>query len=234
MMHGQSRRPEPSIARRVHRWIKKLIGAPTSSKSSKIRAFVNRVGHTDLLLVTGMGGITDAFPEYAFGLLASIELAIQYGALTAMMGQGIGPLTNPDLIARAREILPKIDFISLRERRAGEPLLKRLGVSADRIMSTGDDAIEMAYDAKADSLQLGSGLGVNLRAASYDDVDETLVARIRGAIQYAANLLDASLIAVPIARRRGEADHVTISSLLSTETGAKHDGGVLIDSIPKV
>jgi colanic acid/amylovoran biosynthesis protein len=232
VMYGKSGRPEPSTGRRVHRWIEKLIGAPRSSKASKIAAFVNRVRHTDLLLVTGMGGITDAFPEYAFGLLASIELAIR--ALTAMMGQGFGPLTNPDLIARAREILPKIDFISLRERRAGEPLLRGLGVSADRFMQTGDDAIEMAYEGQDDSLQLGRGLGVNLRAASYAAVDETMVARIRGAIHYAANLLDASLIAVPISRRREEADHITISSLLSSETGAKHDGGILIDSPRKV
>jgi colanic acid/amylovoran biosynthesis protein len=235
VMHGKSGRPEPSNGRqKVRRWIGKLIGGPGSPNASRIQAFVNRVRHADLLLVTGMGGITDAFPEYAFGLLASIELAIRYGALTAMMGQGIGPLTNRDLIARAREILPKIDFISLRERRAGEPLLRRLGVSADRVMPTGDDAIEMAYDGQVEPLQLGRGLGVNLRAASYADVDETVVARLRGAIQYAANLLDAALIAVPISRRRGEADHLTISSLLSSETGAKHDGGVLIDSARKV
>ena len=98
------------------------------SKAAKIEAFVDHVRRADLVVATGMGGITDAFPEYTLGLLTTVELAIRHGAVTAMMGQGIGPLTKPDLIAHAKKILPKVDLISLRERRASEPLLRSLGV----------------------------------------------------------------------------------------------------------
>ena len=229
--------PEPLIGRRrkrIHRWLRNVIGEPTGSKVAKIQAFVDHVRRADLLLVTGMGGITDAFPEYTLGLLTTVELAIRNGVLTAMMGQGIGPLKNPDLIARAKEILPKVDLISLRECRSGAPLLRSLGVAADRILTTGDDAIEMAYDGRIGSGQLGHGLGVNLRAALYAAVDATVFARIRDAIQRAAHLLDAPLIPVPISRLPAEADHATISALLSSETGEKPDGGISIDSPRKV
>jgi colanic acid/amylovoran biosynthesis protein len=218
----------------VRRWIRKVVGVPGDSKAAKIEAFVDHVRRADLVVATGMGGITDAFPEYTLGLLTTVELAIRHGAVTAMMGQGIGPLTKPDLIAHAKQILPKVDLISLRERRASEPLLRSLGVPADRIMTTGDDAIEMAYDARVGAGQPGRGLGINLRAALYAEVDATMVVDIRNAIQQAAHLLGAPLIPVPISRFPGEADHVTISALLSSGTGEKADGGVSIDSPRKV
>ena len=39
------------------------------------------------------------------------------------------------------------------------------GIALDRVMTTGDDAIEMVYRLRRDSL--GDGLGINLRMADY-------------------------------------------------------------------
>jgi polysaccharide pyruvyl transferase WcaK-like protein len=238
-MH-QARRPQNSppeflsSRQRIRRWIRKFVGAPDGSKAAGIQDFVDHVRRADLVVATGMGGITDAFPDFTFELLTTIELAIRCGALTAMMGQGIGPLTNPDLVALAKKVLPKVDLITLRERRASEPLLRALGVPGNRIVTTGDDAIEMAFDRRVVPGRLGRGLGVNLRVAGYAEVDAKAVASIRDAVHHAARLLDAPLIPVPISRVPEEADHATIGVLLSSETGEKSDGGSLIDSAHKV
>ena len=92
-----------------------------------------------------------------------------------MVGQGFGPLHTPELVARARVVLPHINFIGVREERASLPLLLSLGVASDRVMTTGDDAIEMAYRLRRDSL--GEGLGVNVRIADYSGVDRGLLDR---------------------------------------------------------
>src|SRR5262249_2053953 len=43
------------------------------------RRFVETVTTAALLVVAGMGGITDAFPDYALGVLKTLELAIDAG-----------------------------------------------------------------------------------------------------------------------------------------------------------
>ena len=48
----------------------------------------------DLVLATGMGGITDVFPGYAYELLETLDSAHRLGAVTAMMGQGMGPIDD--------------------------------------------------------------------------------------------------------------------------------------------
>jgi polysaccharide pyruvyl transferase WcaK-like protein len=160
-----------------------------------------------------MGGVTDTFLEYAFGVLDTLALAIHWDVPTAMFGQGIGPIQSLELIARSKEILPKIDLISLREGRAGLPLLQSLGVSPNHLLVTGDDAIELAYSSHRK--QLGPGLGVNLRAASYSHVNHSYVERIRPVLQEISRLNRAPLVPIPISRVPGEEDLVTIQQLFA-------------------
>jgi polysaccharide pyruvyl transferase WcaK-like protein len=216
----------------VGRWLRSFFRAPDGSRSSEIQAFIDDVNRSDLVIATGMGGITDVFPEFAFNLLATFELAIRHGAVTALMGQGIGPLTNSELVAYAREILPKIDLIALRESRIGEPLLRSLGVPADRIATTGDDAIQMAYERHAVETN-GRGLGINLRVASYAEIDGPILASVREAVQHAARSLDVPLVPLPISRYQGEADHLALSELLAGYNETL-DGGASIDTAHKV
>ena len=65
--------------------------------SASLDRYLEAVRHADLVIVTGMGGVADVFPEYAFGLLKALDLAVENGAMTAMVSQGIGPLERPDL-----------------------------------------------------------------------------------------------------------------------------------------
>ena len=118
-----------------------------------------------LVVALGGGYLTDADPAQTVRALTLLEYASDQGVRAVLVGQGIGPLEDPALQRRAAETLPKMDFIGLREGRRGPEILRRAGVSSDRVMVTGDDAIELAYAARSESP--GSGLGVCVRIAAY-------------------------------------------------------------------
>jgi polysaccharide pyruvyl transferase WcaK-like protein len=175
------------------------------------RSFIETVSSARLLAVGGMGGITDAFPEYAAGVLATLSLAIDHRVPTVMLSQGMGPLEEPSLRSRTAAVLSRVDLIALREELAGGPLLRSLGVDPERVITTGDDAIEMAYTRRPAAL--GPGLGINLRAASYSEVGADLVDEVGRGIQRSARRHGAPLIAIPISRVPGEEDAGTILRL---------------------
>jgi colanic acid/amylovoran biosynthesis protein len=181
--------------------------------SKELQHYSKAVAEADLVVVSGMGGITDIFLMFAHGILDTVNLALQWGVSTAMLGQGIGPIKNPELISQTKEVLPHVSLFALRESRAGPLLLKSLGVSPEHVMVTGDDTIESAYQLRSE--HLGNGLGVNLRAANYSQVDQLLIERIRPVIWDFATLNDAPLIPVPISRVSGEEDIVTIQHLVA-------------------
>jgi hypothetical protein len=81
------------------------------------------------------------------------------------------------------------------------------------MMTTGDDAIEMAHRERPP--QLGAGLGVNMRAADYSGVGRDLVDAVRFALHEAAGKRQIDLLPVPISRVPGEADAETIRMLLA-------------------
>ena len=176
-----------------------------------LNRFTEAISNADLIIVTGMGGVTDAFPEYAADLLETLGLAISRGKYVAMVGQGFGPLQTPQLVAHARSILPRVNFIGLREERASRPLLRSLGVALERMMTTGDDAIELAYQLRGEGV--GEFLGVNLRASNYSGVDQTLFEPLRQVLQNASRMHRAPLLPIPISRLSGEADIETIRRL---------------------
>jgi len=183
--------------------------------SKDLDEFLDAVINADVVIANGMGGITDSFPKYTTELLDTIGLAQTCGAMTAMLGQGMGPLENGQLRRIAKKVLPKVDFISLREERAGRPLLLELKVPPERIMTTGDDAIEMAYHRHGK--KIGYGLGINVRASSYAAVDQGVVENLRLLFQSASRILNASLIPVPISQVPGESDVDTIRQLMKND-----------------
>lgn len=183
--------------------------------------FTEAVSNADLVIVTGMGGVTDAFPEYAADLLETLGLAVSRRKYVAMVGQGFGPLQNPELVARARSILPRVNFIGLREERASRPLLQSLGVDSGRMMTTGDDAIELAYRLRDE--QAGEYLGVNLRSSHYSGVDQSLFEPLRQALHNATKIIRSSLLPIPISRLPGEADAETIRRLMPGDDAQLQD-----------
>ena len=158
--------------------------------------FRKRLTGADLLVVNGMGGFTDAFREEACAILDTLKAVSWAGVPIAAFGQGIGPITDPELLAKAREVLPRLKLIGLREGRMGLPLLVSLGVPSEIIHVTGDDAIELAYQLRPASL--GDAIGINLRLADYAETDDETVAKLREPLRRIAQALNSSLIPVPI------------------------------------
>jgi polysaccharide pyruvyl transferase WcaK-like protein len=167
----------------------------------------------DFVAVSGAGQITTSFSEPATLILNTLEGAIRRGIPTAIFGQGIGPIDDPRLLARAKTVLPHVDFIGLRESLVGPPLLESIGVPKEKIMVTGDDAIELAWSQRPE--RLGNSIGVNLRVAWYADIGEDFIASLRRVLIEAAETLNASLVSVPISRHPEERDQEVCDKLFS-------------------
>jgi polysaccharide pyruvyl transferase WcaK-like protein len=180
-----------------------LIHGPTSTEmAARAIAFGEAIAQTDLVLGSGGGGITDAFPVYASTFLSMIHDAQQTGAITACMGQGIGPLEQTRRAVLARRVLPRVDLIGVREGLRSPEILRSWGVPADRILVTGDDAIGLAYNARQP--EFGNGIGVNLRAADYSGVGKREAELVREALSQLPAPLNGQLIPVPIERGTDE------------------------------
>ena len=134
-------------------------------------------------------------------LLNTLELAQRHGVTTAILGQGIGPIDDPYLRARAAKVLPKVDLICVRETVTGPPLLDALKVPREHVVVTGDDAIETVYANRQD--KLGNGIGVNLRVSWYSDIPGDLTETLRHPLQEAARAVGAPLVSIPISRHPG-------------------------------
>jgi len=199
--------------------------------NQKLIDFLQTVSKADLVIATGMGGITDIFPKFAIELLDTLRLAMKCGAVTAMVGQGIGPIHDSELRTQAKSVLPHINFISLRENRIGGPLLRSLGVMQDRMLTSGDDAIEFAYQLRVE--QFDSGLGVNLRVANYSEINRYFIEQLRLVVQGAAKMYKAPMVSIPISRVPGEEDAINIRQLIAGYH-AVIDEGEQLDSPLKV
>ena len=171
---------------------------------STVRDFRELVRNCDLVVASGAGQITDSFDGAAKPMLDTMEMAQRQGITTAILGQGIGPIGRPAFRARAARVLPRVDLICVRETLTGPPLLDSLGVSRERVVVTGDDAIETVYANRQD--ELGTCIGVNLRVSWYSDISDNLVSALRRPLQEAAREVGAPLVSIPISRHPKEDD----------------------------
>lgn len=166
------------------------LGRPCSSH------FLEAVRSADLVAFVGGGNLTTVFTFGAQFFLQTLRLAAEFGKPTVMFGQGVGPITAGSLRQAARAILPHAHMIAVRERLTGPALLGDLGVPRERIIVTGDDAVELAYAARPASL--GSTLGVNVRLSDYSGVGTRDLPMIREALRHAAVRRGVELVPVPI------------------------------------
>jgi hypothetical protein len=128
--------------------------------------------------------------------LQLLEMANGRGVPTAIFGHGLGPLTDPEIFARAREVLPRVGLVALREGRTGPSLARALGVGPERVVVTGDDAVEVAYESRP--AQLGAGIGVNVRVSRSAGVGPGTLQRLRPSLQAFARSRGAPLVPLPI------------------------------------
>ena len=212
--------------------VKSIIQFNLKEQQTETKSFnslLETVSSADLVIASGGGYITDVFEEKATTVLSFLGLATALGKSTIMLGQGLGPLENTKLRLLAKAVLPHVNLIGLREKLAGIPLLDSLGVSHHRIVTTGDDAIELAYEAR--STTLGNGIGINLRIAKYAEVNVNLLEIVRDAVQDIAREKDVPLIPVPISHSIFDAN--TVQQLLAGYDDTS-DGGQSLDTPLKV
>jgi polysaccharide pyruvyl transferase WcaK-like protein len=183
-----------------------------SLDSRGILPFIKAILHADLVIACGTGMINDEFRSRALQMLATLGMANQHGIPTAMVCQGIGPLTDLGLLASLKAILPKVRLISLRERLLGPEILKRLNYPPDRIALAADDGLQLAFDHR--SAVLGGSIGMNLRLAKYSQIDANIADAIRPALKTIADRLAISFTSVPILFRENS-DVKAIAALIA-------------------
>ncbi len=163
-----------------------------------------------LVAVSGAGWACDPCPEHAASVLDLLSAAHSAGVPTALFSQGMGSMQNTALRSRARVVLPHVDFIGLRECRKGPALLRELGVPADRIHITGDDALELAYSQRKSGE--GDCLGVSLRLADYANMRQPLAASALRTVADFAGARGLEVLAIPISFDQREDDYRAIAA----------------------
>jgi len=217
----------------------RLVGASLALKATlggrsaaDATAFLDAIDRADLVVVNGAGVITDAFRENALGILTTLDLATRGGIPTAVFGQGLGPIDDPVLWQRAAQVLPHVGIIGVRESRTSVPLLASLGVCPDKVVVTGDDAVELAFSAWRTRTNVRSSrvpkIGVNVRVASYADVATDMLSDLRAALTAAAADHGAWMTPIPIAHHGGRMDVDTLRGLLAGL--GETDGGASLDT----
>jgi polysaccharide pyruvyl transferase WcaK-like protein len=189
--------------------------------------FLEALKKTDLLVVCGSGGFADSCRGWNVSILGTMEAATVRGIPVVMFGQGMGPLNDPLVLRRAKDVLPGVSLITLRGSRGGLSLLKAIGVSSAAVLTAGDEAIELAYEARVE--EPGSALGVNLRIAPYASVRTDIVEVVGSALQEFGRRHQIALLPIPIAFHEYANDHQIIRRLLAGFDD-ESDGGLSLDT----
>lgn len=168
----------------------------SKKQAERLQNFVNAIREADLVIATGGGFLTDTFQQHALEVLETIGLATQLGKPTALLGQGIGPIHSQKLLSKAREILPNVGVIGIREKQMGLPLLREIGVPESKIITTGDDAIELAHECHKEDF--GNSIGINLRFAKYSGIDTDFLEILSSVLYKITKTFGAPLVSLPI------------------------------------
>ena len=218
----------PSLLRLVleQRWNLRDSGG----RRRALQLFLESLRAADLFVVCGAGGFADSCRAWNLFILNAMETALRHGIPVAMFGQGMGPLNDTRVLARARTVLPQVTLITLRGGRGGATLLDALGVSRARVLTTGDEATELAYTAASAP---GTHIGINLRVAAYSPVTKDAVAMVGRILREFAQRQGISLLPVPIAFHDCANDREAIRQLLS-ESKEAYDAGNSLDNPAKL
>jgi len=213
----------PAVARALFSIKMRLRGRVVTDMT----VFMQELSNADVVVVSGGGDLNDAFASFALTLLGVLKTANHAGKTTAMFGQGLGPINNPAsrLPNLCRRTLTALDVIGIRERRVGPAMLKAFGVEASRVMVTGDDAIELAYEQRVTAL--GTAIGINLRISEYAGVTRALATDIRQVLHSVAVRQGADIIPVPISLIEVESDLESVRELLTGSGRADINGADL-------
>ena len=178
----------------------------------KLQSFLNALRACDLLVICGSGGFADSCRDWNLFTLGLIEASLVRGARVALVGQGIGPLTDKRSLSRMQRVLPAVDVLSSRGTRGATDITRQIGIPDEVVLTTGDEAVEPAYESR--STIPGNSIGVNLRIAPYSGVSEAQADAIGAALRDFARMQNTTLIPLPIAFHSYADDRASISRLV--------------------
>jgi polysaccharide pyruvyl transferase WcaK-like protein len=219
----------PQLLALIVAWRLKHRNRPTDAEA--VTAFTDALQNADLLLICGAGGFYDGCQAWNLDMLDLLEAAIQRKLPVVMLGQGFGPISDSAVLKRAAKVLPLVNFITLRGGRGSLAILRSLGVPESKVQTTGDEALELAYEARSE--ERGQGLGINLRFAGSASTDEDDIESIRPVVQDFARRHSVSLVPLPIAMQVYTRDDLAVKQLL-IGFDEQSDGGKTLDSPLKV
>lgn len=121
---------------------------------------------SDIVMSSGGGFLCDSFSDHARSVLSTLRKAKSKGKTVGMVGQGVGPIANPNLFFEVKGTVRDFDFFYERAKDEKSPGFLNLGVP-----TLGDDALEVAYQIDIPRLSDRGSIGVNLRNTSYTKFD---------------------------------------------------------------
>ena len=175
---------------------------------ANLTAFFEAVARADVVVCSGMAGLRAA----EIHALETLRLAVSLKKVTAMFSLGLYPLDRLETFRSARSVLPKVGLIALREERSGSAIAKAIGAPGERVVVSGDDAIQLAYRVRRGSL--GDAIGVNLRLKPSMEIGDRPVECLRGALNAVSSRLNARFIGIPTARYESGCDVEAIARVL--------------------
>ncbi len=181
--------------------------------TAKPEEFNQVFAKTDAVVVSGGGFMNDIFIDHAIDVLDMLGEAQNQGKCTAMFGQGFGPVTNPALLERMNQVLPRLAVVGLREKLSGRSLVKNLGVTDPQIFVTGDDSLALAPNRE----KPGESIGVNLRLSYYSEVTHNQRRAVKEAVLALTGELETKLVPLPISFYPQESDVKSLTSLFPAQ-----------------
>jgi polysaccharide pyruvyl transferase WcaK-like protein len=194
----------PALLEKALLWKARLRG----DGGHALAEYLDAIRQADLVVISGLGGLRGC----EIDTLDTLSTALALGKPTAMMGLGLSGEHSAELLDLAGRVLPRVSLLAVRECRTAPSLLRALGVPPERVVVTGDDAIEIAYRERPD--QIGSSLGVSLRLQRSSGLDESCIPGIRSVVHPFAMRKAASIQPLPSANDRGIHDFETMRALL--------------------
>lgn len=202
----------------------------TDGRLEKVESFLSTLQSSDLLVISGSGGFADSCRGWNYYTLGLMNAALAFGVKVALFGQGVGPLGDREVLARMRQILPKVALFSSRGTQGAEPIAREIGIPNDVFITTGDETVEPAYQARP--LVPGRSIGINLRLASYSGVTEVDADALGRVLRDFAESKNTSLLPLPIATHACANDRKSILRLLGEDDGS--DPMSLLDSPERI
>lgn len=190
-----------------------------STKYLSAVSFVDKINEADLVVATGGGYVNDTFSDHSTQLFEVLLLAQKLGIPTAMLGQGLGPISNKLLLQQFKRVLLNLDLISMREGKYSPEVfnssIKKNSQVMPKSITTGDDAIEIAFKLRPEIL--GMELGLNIRNTNYASLPDGVLEKVGSILRSYIKTHHLNYQLVPISMINGISDMEALEKLLQLE-----------------